>query len=78
MSNYFAKRTKKGNVTSTARKKYGMKGGRFPIFDMKSAMSALKLRGHANSMQERMNIINRAAKYAPAAAAKARKADKSK
>jgi hypothetical protein len=43
-----AMRTKKGNVTSTARAKSGMKGsgksGKFPVFDHKSAMSALKLR----------------------------------
>jgi hypothetical protein len=43
-----AMRTKKGTVTASARKKSGMKGGsksgKFPVFDHKSAMSALKLR----------------------------------
>lgn len=39
-----AMRTKKGNPTSTARKKSGMRGGKFPVFDHKSAMSAIKLR----------------------------------
>lgn len=71
-----ANRTKKGNVTATARKQYGMKGGRFPIFDKRSAMSALKLRGHAKSAAERASIIRRAAQYAPEAARKAREADK--
>lgn len=71
-----ANRTGKGNVTATARAKYGDKEGRFPIFDAKSAASAIKLRGHARSAEERASILRRAAKYAPAAASKARKADK--
>ena len=37
-------RTKKGNPTATARKKTGSKGGKFPVFDRKSALAALKLR----------------------------------
>jgi hypothetical protein len=54
-----------------------MKGtGKFPIFDQKSARSAIRLRGHAGSKAQRRNIINRAAKYAPAAAKRARVADK--
>jgi hypothetical protein len=71
-----ANRTSKGNVTATARKAYGDKEGRFPIFDVKSATSAIKLRGHANSPGERLGIIRRAAKYAPSAARRAREADK--
>jgi hypothetical protein len=71
-------RTKRGNVTAAARKRYGTKGGRFPIFDAKSARSAIRLRGHAKSARERRNIINRAAKYAPGAAKKARQRDKQK
>ena len=70
-------RTKSGGVSAAARRKHGMKGtkGKFPIFDTKSARSAIKLRGHAKSKAARRNIINRAAKYAPSAAAKARKVD---
>jgi len=42
-------RTEKGNVTEKARKKAGMKGGgekkgKFPVFDHKSAISAINLR----------------------------------
>jgi hypothetical protein len=73
-----AKRTKSGAPSAAARKKYGMKGGRFPIMDKKSARSAIKLRGHAKSKKERSNIIRRAAKYAPAAAKKARAVDSKK
>jgi len=39
-------RTDKGNPTEYARAKYGMRGGKFPVFDCKSAKSAIKLRGH--------------------------------
>jgi len=70
-----ANRTAKGNVTATAYKAYGNKRGAFPIFDIKSAMSALKLRGHAKTPAERAAIIRRAAKYAPGAAKAAAKAD---
>jgi hypothetical protein len=73
-----AMRTKSGGVSAAARKKHGMKGGRFPVFDKKSARSAIKLRGHAKSKKERSNIIRRAAKYAPGAAKKARKVDAKK
>lgn len=68
-------RTRKGNVTAKARRRHGTRGGRFPIFDKRSARSAIRLRGHAKSAAERKSIIRRAAKYAPAAAAKARKVD---
>jgi hypothetical protein len=73
-------RTRKGNVTAKARRKYGKgkgpKGKRFPIFDKKSARSALRLRGHARSAAERSSIIRRAARYLPGAARKAREADR--
>lgn len=68
-------RTRKGNVTARARRRHGDAKGRFPIFDGRSARSAIRLRGHAKSPGQRRSIISRAAKYAPAAAAKARKAD---
>lgn len=70
------KRTAKGNVTAAARKAYGQRDGSFPIFDRKSASSALKLRGHADSARERSSIISRAAKFAPDAARRARTADR--
>ncbi len=76
-------RTKSGNVSATARKKHGMKSasskkGSFPIFDHKSAMSALRLRGRTRSKKDRVSIINRARKFASAAAKKAYAVDKSK
>jgi len=76
-----ALRTRKGNVTAKARKKHGMKSKTakkksFPIFDKKSAKSALRLRGHAKSRKDRKNIINRARKWAPTEASKAYKTDK--
>jgi hypothetical protein len=72
-------RTKSGGVSAAARRKHGVgKGKKFPVFDRKSAMSAIRLRGHAKSKKARSNIINRAAKYAPAAAKKARAVDSKK
>jgi len=72
-----ADRTAKGNVTQDARDDHAtLSDGRFPIFDKKSALAALKLRGHGTTASERKKIINKAAKYAPDAAKKAREADK--
>jgi hypothetical protein len=71
-----ANRTRKGNVTAEARRRYGDDEGRFPIFDRRSAESALRLRGHARSEAERQSIIRRAARYAPEAARRAREADR--
>lgn len=52
-----AKRTRKGNVTAKARKKHGKK---FPVFDQKSAMSAIKLRGHGNKKK----VLNKVSRWA--------------
>ena len=72
-----AYRTKKGNPTSTARKKKAaLSKGRFPIFDKKSASSALRLRGKTKSKAERRKVINKAAKFQPVMAKKARELDK--
>jgi hypothetical protein len=80
-----AKRTKKGTVTATARKKHGggkgLKKGSFPVFDAKSARSALRLRGHAKSKKAVVAKVARIAsrtknKALKAAAAKARAKDK--
>lgn len=56
-----ANRTKKGNVTSEAREKHGNRKGKFPIFDEKSALSAIKLRGHADNPD---SVLRRAAAWA--------------
>jgi hypothetical protein len=48
---------------------------RFPIKNKSQARSALRLRGHNTSKAQRRAIINRAAKFAPAAAKAAREAD---
>ena len=73
-----ADRTAKGSVTQAAREKYATVGDdKFPIFDKKSAESAIDLRGHAPKA-DRAKIINKAAKYAPEAAKKAREEDKEK
>jgi hypothetical protein len=80
-------RTKGGGVSAAARRKYGAsksspnKTGSFPIFDARSAMSALKLRGHARS---RSAVISKVAGFASrsgnatvkAAVKRARAADK--
>jgi hypothetical protein len=76
-------------VTAAARRKYGSskaspnKTGSFPVFDGKSARSALNLRGHANS---RAAVVNKVAAFASrtgnaslkAAVKRARAADKKK
>jgi len=56
-------RTKKGNVTAKSRQKAGDKQGKFPIFDHKSCMSAVKLRGHSSSPG---SVLSRAARWASA------------
>lgn len=62
-------RTKKGNVTSDARKKYGSSGkGKpkpYPVFDHKSAMSALKLR-HNSSRMSASAVISKVRRWANA------------
>jgi len=68
--------TPSGKPSAYAYKRYGNKRGKFPIYNSRTARSALKLRGHAKTKAERRSIINRAAKYAPAAAKKARAADR--
>lgn len=58
-----AMRTKKGNVTSKARKKSGGKGGKYPIFDHKSCVSAVKLRHHGKGVSA-ASVLARAAAWA--------------
>lgn len=73
MSNW---RTPGGSPTAEAREKYAvLSGGRFPIWDKESALSAIRLRGRGTTKQERMTILRAAAKYAPAEAKEAMKED---
>ena len=70
------KRTAKGTIKAPVREKTAtLPGDRFPIFDKKSAMAALKLRGHGTSAEERAKIIRRAGKFVPVAAANAKRND---
>lgn len=80
-------RTRKGGVSAKSRRRYGggkgMKKGSFPVFDKKSARSALRLRGHAKSKRAVINKVSRYAsktgdKALKASVKKARKADKGK
>lgn len=65
-----ANRTRKGGVSATARKKYGNKKGKFPVFDAKSANSALRLRGHGNKKA----VLDKVSRYASKTGNKALKA----
>lgn len=60
-------RTRKGNVTARARKRHGMKGkgrrGKFPVFDVRSARSALRLRGHGKGVS-RSAVIAKVSRFA--------------
>lgn len=58
-----ANRTAKGNVTEEARKKSGNKQGKYPIFDHKSCMSAIKLRNHGKGVSA-SSVLSRAAAWA--------------
>lgn len=56
-------RTKKGNVTLEARDKHGNEDGKYPIFDQKSALSAIKLRHHGKDVAA-SSVLNRALQWA--------------
>jgi hypothetical protein len=60
-----AMRTASGAPSATARAKTGSKGGKFPVFDHRSAMSAIKLRhnGHGITAEE---VLNKVARWARA------------
>jgi hypothetical protein len=80
-------RTHKGNVTARARTKSGMKGkgkkGKYPVFDQRSALSALKLRHHGKGVSA-SSVIAKVSRWAnahnnasvKAAVERARKADR--
>lgn len=66
-------------VTSEDREKHAtLSGGRFPVSNKAQAVSALKLRGHAKSKEERRAIIRRCMKFIPEMAKRAWEEDKSK
>jgi hypothetical protein len=82
-----AKRTKKGSVKASTRKRYGggkgLKKGSYPVFDTKSANSALRLRGHAKSKKAVLAKVSRFAsrtgnKALKAKVAAARKKDRTR
>lgn len=56
-------RTKNGTVTATARDKFGDKSGKYPIFDEKSALSAIKLRHHGEGVAAG-SVLARASRWA--------------
>ena len=59
-------RTRKGNVTEKARSKAGMKGsGKYPVFDAKSALSAIKLRHHGKGVSA-ASVLAKVARWARA------------
>jgi len=76
-------RTKKGTVTAKAREKSGTKGGKYPIFDQKSCVSAVKLRHHGKGVSA-SSVLARASAWASrnnnaackAAVQRAREADR--
>lgn len=74
-----SKRTKGGNIKASARKKHATfkENGKakYPIYNRRTALNALKLRGHASPSQ-RKKIFEKAKKYAPKATREARKKDK--
>ena len=64
-------------VTSEDRKEHAtLSGGRFPVKNKAQAVSALKLRGHAKTKEERRAIIRRCSKYIPEMAKRAWEDDK--
>jgi hypothetical protein len=62
-------RTKSGDVSAKARKKAGMKGGgkggKYPIFDQKSCMSAVQLRHHGKGVSAGA-VLAKASRWASA------------
>jgi hypothetical protein len=56
-------RTKKGSPTAKARKKTGTRKGKFPIFDVKSCKSAVRLRHHGKGVSA-ASVLRRARAWA--------------
>lgn len=53
-------RTRSGAPSALARRRHGNRKGKFPVFDNKSANSAIKLRGHGN----RSAVLSKVSAYA--------------
>jgi hypothetical protein len=69
------KRTPSGAVQAESREKHAsLSGERFPVADRRSALAALRLRGHTKNPKERKRVIAAAVRYAPAAAKAAKPA----
>ena len=66
-----------GRPLAEARRRYGFqgvpgeRGGAFPIFDVRSALAAIRLRGRAMTEEGRRNILYRAREFAPGAVRRA-------
>lgn len=59
-------RTRKGNVTAKARKKFGSgKRKSYPVFDQRSALSALRLRGRGKGISKSA-VISKVSRWANA------------
>ena len=59
-------RTESGDVSQSARDRYGMGGkGKFPVFDHTSAMAAISLRGHGDTGKEA--VLDKVSRYATGA-----------
>ena len=61
-------RTRKGNVTATARKKFGMKGkakGKFPVFDRTSALQAIRFRSRGKGIKA-STVLSKVSRWATA------------
>jgi len=56
-------RTEKGTVTAKARREAGGRGGKYPIFDHRSCLSAVKLRHHGKGVSAQ-SVLTRAARWA--------------
>lgn len=76
-------RTSSGSPSQAARNKYGDQSGGYPVFDHKSAMAAINLRGHADDPAKILDKVSRYANShddtaAKKAVSKARKVDRQK
>jgi hypothetical protein len=58
-------RTKSGKPSAKARKKTGSKGGKYPIFDQKSCLSAVRLRHHGKGISAAA-VLAKASRWASA------------
>lgn len=70
-------RTPGGSPSADMRKQHAvLSDGRFPVWDRRSALAALRLRGRGTTPEERKKIVRACRKYAPKEAEAAMEADK--